>query len=147
MFVYRYHISILTARTAPTCCDFAASSFFPPSEDKSIEPNSGPNILLLFFRLESWSALSSSFSTVITQKILNNKSQKIKQYNYQEYGYWSQQLVTVIRGRKSRKAKSINGDYIRRPKRLAHHILPQALYNVALTIHRYQLTPQWLALC
>ena len=68
-------IPILTSRTAPTCCDFAASSFLPSSEVRSIDPNSGPKIRLLFF-LESWSAFPSSFSTTETKNIcLRNVSQ------------------------------------------------------------------------
>ena len=54
-------IIVLTASTAPTCCDLAASSFFPSSDARSIEPNSGPKIRLRFFRESSF---SSSFSTI-----------------------------------------------------------------------------------
>ena len=53
--------SFLTSNTAPTCRDFAASNFFPSSEFRSIEPNSGPKIRLLFV-LESSLPFSSSFS-------------------------------------------------------------------------------------
>ena len=70
-YYYGYHIPtiiILTSRTAPTCCDFAASSFLPSSEVRSIDPNSGPKIRLLFF-LESWSTFPSSFSTTETKNI------------------------------------------------------------------------------
>ena len=73
--------SLLTSNTAPTCRDFAASNFFPSSELRSIEPNSGPKIRLLFV-LESSLPFSSSFSEGEKKK---KKRKRINKLLYKRY--------------------------------------------------------------
>ena len=74
--------SFLTSNTAPTCRDFAESNFFPSWEFRSIEPNSGPKIRLLFV-LESSLPFSSSFSE--SKKKKKNKRKRITKLLYKPY--------------------------------------------------------------
>ena len=73
---------LLASNTAPTCRDFAASNFFPSSEFRSIEPNSGPKIRLLFV-LESSLSFSSSFSA--GKKKQKKKRKRINKLLYKPY--------------------------------------------------------------